>query len=45
MSDSGSAAPEAPISEDEFRRLMAGYDPDGKFRNSFIDRVTGFDGR
>ena len=22
-----------------FRRLMAGYDPDGKFRNSFIDRV------
>jgi len=23
----------------EFRRLMTGCDPDGKFRNSFIDRV------
>jgi len=22
-----------------FRRLTAAYDPDGKFRNSFIDRV------
>jgi hypothetical protein len=22
-----------------FRRLMAAYDPAGKFRNSFIDRV------
>jgi hypothetical protein len=28
-----------------FRRLMARYDPDGKFRNSFIDRVIAFDGR